>query len=465
MNKTFFSVLAVLLVIFIIAIVDGNPQFAMQIRDAGNGGGASRTIDQSDMVLYLPFNGNMLDYSGNNYDASCLSGSCPSPAPSYDQSFNGAYFFDGIDDFITIPNNNDLDLNGDFSILLWIKFDNFINGENVSVISKEHWNSNTVNSGYTLEKYDLNDVYFINYANSHPIQNNVKFLAEDDWQHVAITYDASDMLLTVYKNGVEIDSNSNAVNVLGNTNNLYIGANTAPDRFFKGTLDELIIYSKVLTSNEIEDYYFENVDNLINNPSYEIDLGIDFDLTWDLDDVFSSNLIPDGWTASYVGGPIIKMDSANSRTGKYSVMLRDENDNAFLGQDVPVKYGETYKLSGYVKVDPVCRNSECYGSMGVHCVNINHTIEDNMWNCPFDIVYDWTKVNNLGWTYVEYQTTINREDISYLSILCYKMGENSDGSGDDIAGTVWCDDLMIEKIVEKSTSIKRYNTYIAKLQS
>ena len=207
----------------------------------------------------------------------------------------------------------------------------------------------------------------------------------------------------------------------------------------------------------MENYYFEHTDNLVNNPSYEIDLGVDFDLTWDLDDAVFDNLIPDGWTASFVGEPIIGMDSANSRTGKYSIILKDEDNNAFLGQDVPVEYGETYKLGGYVKVDPVCRNSECYGSIGVHCVGDNHTIEDNMWNCPFDIVYDWRKVNNLGWTYVEYQTNIDREDISYLSILCYKLGENPDG--DDIAGTVWCDDLVVEKVAKKLTPIKKYNLF------
>lgn len=188
--------------------------------------------------------------------------------------------------------------------------------------------------------------------------------------------------------------------------------------------------------------YYSNPNNLLRNPSFEVDVGVDFDPTWEEDDTIRWNLIPDGW---HIGGGesgrVIELDSSNAKTGIYAMKVKDSNSNAFVGYDFPVSYGQKYKISGYIKVDPECQNNNCFGSIGVHCKNSDHSVSDNMWACPPGIVYNWASVNSPEWTYVEYTTTIDRSDVDYLGIYCYKLG----GS---VPGEIWCDDFEIERITK-----------------
>ena len=57
-------------------------------------------IDTSELELWYPFNGNALDQSGNNRNATVNGASLTSDRNGIS---NSAYSFDGIDDYIEIP--------------------------------------------------------------------------------------------------------------------------------------------------------------------------------------------------------------------------------------------------------------------------------------------------------------------------------------------------------------------------
>ncbi|KPJ58601.1 MAG: hypothetical protein AMJ46_13950, partial [Latescibacteria bacterium DG_63] len=82
------------------------------------------------------------------------------------------------------------------------------------------------------------------------------------WQHIAVTYDDSNAANdpSIYINGqlqtlVEITSWSG--DAVDNTDDYIVGAREGgtPDRYFDGRIDELRIYSRILTSEEINDSY------------------------------------------------------------------------------------------------------------------------------------------------------------------------------------------------------------------
>ena len=206
----------------------------------------------SDLVLYMPFEGDFMDYSGNELNGNCFN--CPTSTLGYDGN-GSAYEFNGINDLITIADNDNLNLTSDFSVLVWTKFNNLMDNDPKTVLSKEHWVSDSENSGYAMEKYGINDLYFINYGNSDAGSNNVNIpTSEREWHHSAITYDYANNLLTFYEDGVEKSNNAAVANILENTNNLHIGASTAPDRWFDGAIDELRIYNRVLSLTEIQNF-------------------------------------------------------------------------------------------------------------------------------------------------------------------------------------------------------------------
>jgi YD repeat-containing protein len=197
-------------------------------------------------------------------------------------------------------------------------------------------------------------------------------------------------------------------------------------------INPLTTMTEVIANPELK-----GLNNLIKNPSFEADFSMDYFPNWFSEDSIAGNLIPDGWVAATTSAPIIEMDSENARSGSYGVKIADLDSMAFLGQDVPVSMGKRYRISGYVKVDPICAGNGCYGTIGFHCMNQDHT---NRWGCPALQGIVWEEVNDQDWTYVEYTTNaVEASDVSSIRVLCYKAGGPSPGA-------VWCDDFKVEEI-------------------
>jgi len=74
-------------------------------------------------------------------------------------------------------------------------------------------------------------------------------LAANTWTHLAATYDRT--TLRLYVNGVQVASRSSTTAVDTSANNLNIGANSYGE-YFAGRIDEVRVYNRALTVNEIQ---------------------------------------------------------------------------------------------------------------------------------------------------------------------------------------------------------------------
>jgi flagellin-like protein len=185
--------------------------------------------------------------------------------------------------------------------------------------------------------------------------------------------------------------------------------------------------------------------NLLSNPSFEIDSGIDFFPTHDTDDRISGNLIPDGWgnSSQMILDPV---------DGIYSI----QEGYSTSEQDIPSTIGNKYVINGYVKIDNTCFNNPiCVGSIGVHCLNSSHTQGNTMWGCPIFTplaTFPWAYVKNTSWQYVEYEVEVDHIDAEYIQIICYRLGFNGSHHfpPDNITaaggGIAYCDDFGLYKI-------------------
>ena len=84
-------------------------------------------------------------------------------------------------------------------------------------------------------------------GNVSSIQDNNLF-PTDVWIHVAVTYDATTSTMNLYKDGVLVAS-SNSMPGIGFDNYIFIGNTTS--RAFKGEIDNVKIWNRVLTTSEI----------------------------------------------------------------------------------------------------------------------------------------------------------------------------------------------------------------------
>ncbi len=171
---------------------------------------------------------------------------------------NGALNFDGSDDYVEIPDNdNSLDMISQMTIAAWVKpndCDNMycIAGKQPSGTASEYISGNytfLIAGGYlNLWHQTDTDGTEIFYGSTSSITAGV-------WQHIAVTLKEGDGV-KFYING-ELTETLPQTEVFGIVNNepVRIGKMKSGDYIFKGALDDIRIYNKALSGTEIQQIY------------------------------------------------------------------------------------------------------------------------------------------------------------------------------------------------------------------
>ena len=202
-----------------------------------------------DLVLWLPFNGNVNDASGNGHT---VTNNRATPAEDRDGNPNSAYQFDGSNNFIEVQDSIDLDGMSKLSVCLW-----------VNITSKSDWafmlsknTDNFVTSSYGFGLDDSGDQLFdftirtgsgtATARSDNPPPNL------NQWYHICGIYDGSDVSL--WMNGQEQstpDYNSGSIT----DTSLPVRIGSAETEYFHGIIDDVRIYNTALSQNEIQALY------------------------------------------------------------------------------------------------------------------------------------------------------------------------------------------------------------------
>lgn len=221
-------------------------------------------ITNNGLVAYYPFNGNSNDGSINSNDGT-ISGA--SLTDDRNGCTNSAYSFDGIDDFIDVDLLvDDVINNTSGTISFWMKPANSSIGSSQRIFSLGDGSSNTHFSILIYEDSDSqvkvrNEIK----ANSDYVFALDANYDETMWSHIVTVQDGNSA--KIYINN-KLVSQSYAwdtdiggwIDDLNNINNARIGnldQNFVVQSFFEGSIDELRIYNRALTSLEIENLYQE----------------------------------------------------------------------------------------------------------------------------------------------------------------------------------------------------------------
>ncbi len=159
--------------------------------------------------------------------------------------FGRALSFDGINDLVTVPDSNALDLTNGMTLEAWV---------NPRTLSG--WRSLILKERQQLLAYAM-------YANtdtgvpsgevSTPSNRDVRAtapLALNIWTHVAVTYNAS--ILRLYVNGSQVNTRAVSGPIVTSSNPLRLGGNTVWGEYFDGVLDEVRVYNRALSAAEIQ---------------------------------------------------------------------------------------------------------------------------------------------------------------------------------------------------------------------
>ncbi len=168
--------------------------------------------------------------------------------------------FDGNDDYISIPNNNALNVDNAFTIATWAQFDAV--ADSPSIYTKHEEDDDT---GYLLQVW--NSKLLVQYGDGGggwPYSDTGGLLQSDTalsngtWYHIAVTRSGANV--DFYVNGENDGSITNAPsgNISNNTTEAWIGGDvnlTGSSYDMEGKLTKLKIYKRVLAANEVKSLY------------------------------------------------------------------------------------------------------------------------------------------------------------------------------------------------------------------
>jgi len=207
---------------------------------------------------WYPFDGN-----ANNASSSSFNGVTTNAALTTDRfgSANSAYLF-GNNGYIQTPTLGQISSTS-LTMSCWVNPSSTQNGGWNGVVSNQQSNSSgflfQVSSGNYPWVTVSNGSGYNNVSNGSPLGSG--------WIHIVQVIKPG--LMELYIDGIKTDSTTFTTSVIHNTSALYIGARrfgTSTYEYYSGSIDDVGIWSRALTAQEIQDLYLGCVDTIQQQP-------------------------------------------------------------------------------------------------------------------------------------------------------------------------------------------------------
>ncbi|MFC1848624.1 LamG-like jellyroll fold domain-containing protein [candidate division CSSED10-310 bacterium] len=205
---------------------------------------------ESGLVAYYPFNSNANDESGSGND-----GTANGAVLTDDRfgSVDSAYFFDGSDDYISVPNSSSLELLNDMTITAWINTSSTSSAFQI-IARKGAPAAGTGSTSYAFYIRSNNELAFYFTGGTVHETANLDLIA-DVWYHVAVSFNNASNLVRLFVNGQRVYNVSEANSPVEYDYPFGIGRTNDPGQFFGGVIDEVRIYNRALSETEVKKLY------------------------------------------------------------------------------------------------------------------------------------------------------------------------------------------------------------------
>ncbi|MCH7921333.1 MAG: LamG domain-containing protein, partial [Planctomycetes bacterium] len=237
--------------------VDGGGAGVVYIDDIVLTGAARDLVNPVDpgtagLLAHYPLDGDYQDASGNGLHGSAVG----NPVFENDPARGQVLSLNGIDAAVDLGASDVFNFPGSFSLSVWANITEFNSNWGHALLGKRGESG----VGWQLRRHSGNpNLTFTTRGTDGPDdpRGNIDITtAFGQWVHVAAVYDMEAGRRTVYVNGsvdVAIDDGGTVANA---TQNTYIGArsnsgNTGPEAFFSGLLDDVRIYGRALSLEEV----------------------------------------------------------------------------------------------------------------------------------------------------------------------------------------------------------------------
>ncbi len=199
---------------------------------------------------------------GNNGTAYANGSGVDGPSWTANGRYDGAFDFDGVDDYIDAGNDGSLNFSGSsFAVEAWVKSGKIGSGDVGPIVSRDVGSNEAswwlrVNDDYTVS-------FMVQSEGGPEVSVNSTSIVLDDWSHVAAVKDNDSSEIRIYFDGALQDSTTDASGSNDPTNNnpVLIGKSNsdAGTDYFNGSIDEVRIWNKSLSDGEVTQHYYSNL--------------------------------------------------------------------------------------------------------------------------------------------------------------------------------------------------------------
>jgi hypothetical protein len=227
-------------------------------------------IPTNGLVGWWPFNGNANDESGSGFDGNSINATLTTDRFGLPAS---CYLFNGSNAYINLPNNtSNIAGSSNFTISAWVLTNNINNTAPQAIFAYWHMTNNPIGVPIGFYFSIFNGKIYSNFTSGQGIGSNLN-LTQNTWNHVLIVYDGNQALNSnrekLFVNGQQISldfscsgCNVTIPNTIGQLGT-YSRIGARPNEFFNGKIDDIGIWNRTLTQQEIADLF--NAVNCANN--------------------------------------------------------------------------------------------------------------------------------------------------------------------------------------------------------
>lgn len=231
-----------------------------------------------------------------------------------------AYDFDGTDDYISVSDNDDLDMGtSDFTLIAKVKTGTLAD-DIYDIINKGGWGVQGYGLAIRFKKIALT----IQDDNTSSAEYSDNVLSDNNWSSIAVSCDR-DGNVTFYVNGSANGTGdiSNEAGTVTNTKDIGIGAlSGGASQWFPGYIDDIRIYDMLLSATAIDSIHNGN------DPGYSSNLKLH--LTFDLADSLMHVVIDTTGTGNPSDTEYAWQDSIS---GKYIDWISGDHDTLTASEE------------------------------------------------------------------------------------------------------------------------------------
>lgn len=209
------------------------------------------------LVTYYPFSGNANDAGPNGINGTVFNASLTSDRNG---NINSAYYFDGSS-YINLPFNNAYNFSpqGSFSISVWVLPDQNNNWPAQAVVVKAPYNSDFTLSGWNYGTYVLSYKAMSGYAYNHVLNGTTSFVQNQCWYNIITTYENGKWHLYINGQLESTDLSQTKFIIQDGFSRMVFGKKGESNGdWYKGKMDEVRIYNRVLNPQEIDSLSFNS---------------------------------------------------------------------------------------------------------------------------------------------------------------------------------------------------------------